>query len=366
MNIPLTAIDEERDRQALAAAEAIAANVLLRNADGNDGQFSRDAFAALAESGLMGMAIPRTMGGLELSFSGQARVFAALAAGDLTPTFVLSQHQGCTTLVAVTPHAHLRERWLPALARGAAHGANGFNFLNLPLERAPMKARPVAGGYLFDGTLPWVTAAHHSDILAAGAVLPDGNQILAAIPLKADVTKDDGTISIDPAMELAALSGSDTTEVRCDGYFVADSDILLGPSPQVLKTTFRGATGYVPTAIITGHIKSSLVLIEDAAARRGGTAQQIAAWLRAELTAFETALYAALAQGDFESAPVLRGKANALSARAAHLALIVGGGTGYRVGHTAQRLYREAGFFSVWSASGTIIPETLTHLLTLP
>jgi len=359
-------ITQTADTHALAAAHDIALTELRPKADATEGTYPVAALRAIAAAGLNGMAIPQAYDGLDLSFTAQARIFAELASGDLAATFVLSQHQGCTTLVAATPHAHLRERWLPGLANGSVHGANGFNFLNLPLDRAPMKARPVEGGYICNGTLPWVTAAHHSDLLAAGAALPDGNQILAAVPLAEAVARNDGHITIAPPMALAGLSGSDTTEVHCNEYFVASEDVLLGPAPAVLKTTFRGATGYVPTAITLGHARSSLALVEAVAAHKGGTASQMAAWLREQIALLTSDLDAALLADDFDRAPILRGRGNALAGRAAQLALIAGAGTGYRTGFTSQRLYREAGFFLVWSVSGPIIPETLTHLLDLP
>src|SRR6185437_9009977 len=109
---------------------------------------------AIAEAGLLGIAIPTSYGGLELPYLAQAQVFAELAVGDLTSAFIASQHHACTTLVTATPHAESRDRWLPGLASGQLHGANGFNFLNFPPERAPMKAVPVAGGFRLSGALP--------------------------------------------------------------------------------------------------------------------------------------------------------------------------------------------------------------------
>lgn len=365
MSISTTSDAAQRASEAVAEAARLAHAVLRPQGDAADatGSYPQAAIAAIAAAGLLGSAIPTAYGGLDLPYLAQAQVFQQLAAGDVTSAFIASQHHACTTLATATPRAALRDRWLPGLATGELHGANGFNFLNFPPERAPMKAVPVAGGYRWSGALPWVTAAHHSDLLVAGAVLPDGAQLLAALPLRAALARADGAISVDAPMDLVALAASDTTVVRCNDYFVAEDDILLGPGPDLLKTTFRGGTVYVPTAMTLGHVQHCLDLIETIAARKGGTATEMAAWLRDAADGMERDLVAALEAGDFASAPVLRGRGNALVARAAHLALIAGGGTGFRRDQTPQRLYREAGFFSVWSVSGAIIPETLTHLL---
>lgn len=355
-----------RDAQALDCAKQLASEVLRPHANATDstGAWPREQLRAIAAAGLAGIAIPQPMGGLELSYLAQARVFTALAEGGLATAFIMTQHHACTTLVDATPHESVRRRWLPGLASGELHGANGFNFLNFPPERAPMKATPVAGGYRLDGVLPWVTAAHHSDLLVAGAVLPDGMQLLVAIPLRAELASGRGKISVDAPMDLMALAASDTTVVRCDGYEVAAADVMLGPGPDLLKTTFRGGTPYVPTAMTIGHARASLQVIEEVAARKQGTNTTMPDWLRTEISRLDDAVTAALTAGDFARAPELRGQGNALVTRAAHLALIAGGGTGYKRDQTPQRLYREAAFFSVWSVSGTIIPETLTHLIT--
>lgn len=355
----------ERDSQALAAAEHIAAAVLRPLANDLDrrGGFPAAQLEAIRAAGLAGMGIPAAFGGLECSELAQARCFAALAAGDVTPAFVLTQHQSCASLVAASPRLDLRARWLPGLADGTLHGANGFNFLNFPPERAPMRAEIVPGGYRLRGELPWVTAAAHSDLLAAGAVLPDGAQVLLAIPLRRDLAAQPERIRVDPPLDLAALAASATTVVRCDDYVVPDDAVILGPGPDLLKTTVRGATAYVPTALTLGHARACREIVQDAAARKGGTARAMADWLSAEIDRLDEDMVGALEYGDFTQAPMLRGRGNALAARAAHFALIAGGGTGYRRDRTPQRLYREAGFFSVWSVSGQIIPETLAHLL---
>ena len=358
----------KRDATALAAAAALlhAHTTDVANAAERAGTFPEAALTAIAEAGLLGIAIDEDAGGVALSYLAQAQVFAYLTEADVTTAFIASQHHASTTLMQVAQSDRLRARWLPGLAAGTLRGANGFNFLNFPPDRAPMKAVAVTGGFRLTGALPWVTEAHHSDILVAGALLPDAQQLLVAIPLRAALALSSAAISVDASMDLLALAASDTTVVRCAEYFVAEEDVILGPGLNLLKAAGRHSATFVPTAMTLGHTRHCLQLIEAVAAQKGGTAQEIATWLRNETARLDDDLTAALAASDFEAMPRLRGRGNALVARAAHLALIVGGGTGYRQDQLAQRLYREAGFFSVWSVSGAIIPETLTHLIEAP
>ncbi len=348
-----------RDAAALATAEQLAATLPLDP----EPIFPAQALRAFAQAGLLGMNIPLALGGQALSFGAQARIFSRLAEADLPAAFVLSQHQACASLLVASPNPAMCARWLGKMAAGTVLGANGFNFLNFPPDRAPMRAEKYAEGFRLMGTLPWVTAARECRVLVAGAVLPDGDQILAALPLGDLLARQDPGVRVPPAMDLAALVGSATTEVQCDALEIPLTDLVLGPGRDLLKSAVRGATVYVPTAMALGHARASLSLIRDVARRKGGTAEAMATWLDERIAALDADLAAALIAQDFTQAPALRGWANALVARAAHLALIAGGGTGFRQGERAQRLYREAGFFSVWSVSGAIIPETLTHLL---
>lgn len=357
------ATQHERDAQALREARRLADEVLRPMAGALDrsGAYPTAVLQAIAATGIMGMSIPQTEGGLDLSYRVQVELFATLAEGCLAITFILTQHHGCSTLFTASPNTAVRARWLPQLASGAAHGASGFNFLNLPPERATMLAKRVPGGYCFNGSMPWVTAAHHSAVVAAGGVLPDMNQILVAVDLPQAVAM--GTARIDPPMQLAALTASDTTVVHFTDLFAPDEDLILGPTPAVLKAAPRPAMVYVPTALTVGHARASLNVLEEIAAHKGGTAREMAHWVRHEADRLERDILGALASGDFDRMPELRGRGNVLAARAAHLALIAAGGTGYRVESPAQRLYREAGFFSIWSASGQVVPATLAHLL---
>ncbi len=354
---------QERDAATLEAARRLTAEVLRPAAAEIDrtGAYPLAQMQKLAAAGFMGISIPVLEGGSDLSFQAQAELFMILAEGCLTVAFILTQHHGCSTLFTASQNTAMRRRWLPELASGNAHGGSGFNFLNMPPERAPMLAVPVEGGYRLTGSLPWVTAAHQSDVVAAGAILPDMTQIMAAVPLRPALAA--GTATIDPPMQLAGLTASDTTVIHCMDLFAPAESIILGPDPAILKATFRGATTYVPTALTIGHARAALALLDEAASRKGGPASAMAEWVRREADALQRAVLGALAADDFSRAARLRGRGNTLAARAAHFALIVGGGTGYRQAETAQRLYREAGFFSVWSVSGEIIPQTLANLL---
>lgn len=340
-------------QDALGLARALSRDVLEAASDGvEELPYPAPQMQALSASGLFAMAVPRDFGGMELPYRDQARIFAILAEGCLTTAFVFSQHHVFCAMVTAAEDNALRKKLLPGLARAEIHGANGINFLHLPPERAPMRARKVEGGWRYSGTLPWTTAAAHSDLLAAGAVNEDGLQMVCAVPMR-----NTAGVAIDPPMRLAALTASETTSVHFDEVFVPDASVLLGPATEILKTHL-GPTTFVATAVTLGHARRSIRLAS--ATKAPAIAARVDA-LRQDLHVFERDFEEALEAQNRARVPPLRGRGNVLAMRAAYLALIACGGTGFREGGTSNRLYREAAFFSVWSVGGDVIPRTLEN-----
>ncbi len=321
-------------------------------------EFPHAQWTAIAESGLCGLGVPTAYGGLDVSNAEQAAAFRTLAEGCLTSSFILCQHHVCATLLAAAASAAPRQKWLEKLARGHAIGANGINFLNLPPERAPMKAERTADGFVLRGTLPWTTAAAHSSVLAAGAVLDDTTQLIALVPLSHP------RVRVDDPLQLLALTASHTTSVHLDGVEVGPEDVLVGPAPQVLQLRKQRPTAFVATALTVGHARGTLDRLAERVVRRPPFWEPAVASARGEVEALERRLAETSAANDFDAIPALRARANVSAVQVAHLLLMEGGGTGYRAGQTPQRLLREATFFSVWSVAGEVLPNSVRRVTT--
>ena len=110
---------------------------------------------ALAAAGLYGIAGPAEAGGLNADLATLCRVIEIMAGGCLTTTFVWLQHHGAVRAIAATDNNLLRSRWLSPLCRGERRTgiALGGARPGPPL----LRAKRVSGGYLLDGTAPWVT-----------------------------------------------------------------------------------------------------------------------------------------------------------------------------------------------------------------
>ena len=319
--------------------------------------FCSDALRALGSSGLLGMAVPRAYGGLDLHPATQARIFCELAAGCATTAFVVSQHHVVTALLASSPNEGLKSLWLPRLASGEVLGADGINFWRQARATPPMRATPVASaeGWTLDGVLPWVTGARHCQLLVCGALLDDASQLVVALPAGEH-------LEVGAPQDLLAFGGSQTSSVRLQGVQVAPAQLVLGPHADVLASVPRRGTTYVPTFMALGQARASLEACQPWAAQRGDDAVALLAEVQAELESVGTRAQCAVEAGDVGAATGLRAEANLLVQRAAQLCLALGSGSGYARGALPERLYREAAFWLVWSVGGAILPTTLAAM----
>ncbi|HXM58295.1 MAG TPA: acyl-CoA dehydrogenase family protein [Candidatus Dormibacteraeota bacterium] len=108
------------DAAELLAGAGAVADVLAGQARAVDeaGAFPRRGMETLRGSGLMGLLVPREHGGLAGSCAQLAEVGQVLAGGCLSTAMVWGMH--CQQVAVLVDHAHprLRDRVLPAVARG--------------------------------------------------------------------------------------------------------------------------------------------------------------------------------------------------------------------------------------------------------
>src|SRR5262249_14917317 len=134
-----------------------------------------------------------------------------LAGACLTTAFILSQREAACRRLLACHQKELCRSLLPSLARGETFATVGLSQLTTSRQhsRPAMAGRFQGGVLILDGIMPWVTGATQADYLITGAVLPDGRQVLAIVP------RGQQGLLIGPPLDLMALRGSLTAEVRC-------------------------------------------------------------------------------------------------------------------------------------------------------
>src|SRR5262249_41733808 len=209
---------------------------------------------------------------------------------------------------------------------------------------------------VLNGVMPWVTGAPHADYSVTGAVLPDGKQVLAIVPGKFP------GVEIGPVLDLTALRGSLTAEVRCHHVALPRKWLMAGPADQVLAGKSGGTGGLETSCLALGLANAAIGRIKKEGHVRPDLAR-LADLLehslqRARVEMFQLARAGATAQ----TAGLLRGRANRLVLRSTQAALTASKGTGFVRPHPAQRWARQALFFLVWSCPRPATEATLAYL----
>ncbi len=313
---------------------------------------------ALVQAGVPGWSIGGADGGAGLAATALLAGYEQLASACLTTCFILSQRDAAVRRIEASANENLRRELLGPLARGAQFATVGLSQLTTSRQhlKPTLTARAQGDAFVLDGAIPWVTGAAHADHLVIGAVTDAGMQLLAALP--ADLPG----VHVGPAMDLMALQGSLTAEVRLEQVALERRWLLAGPAERVLVTGRGGPGGLETSCLALGLAGAAIDYVAHESVVRADL-RDSAENLERERRKLRTDLHRLADEGGAaENATALRTLANSLVLRAAQVALTVSKGTGFLRDHPAQRWARQALFFLVWSCPRPTTEATLAHL----
>jgi butyryl-CoA dehydrogenase len=306
-----------------------------------------------ADLGALRWSIPTDHGGQGLDRVRQLEGNEQLASACLTTAFILSQREAAVRWL-VQASDSIRRRYLSPLARGEDFATVGLSQLTTSGQhRAPsLRVRAADGVYHLNGNVPWITGADHADLIVIGGVLENDQQVLLLLPRTLP------GVSVEPPLTLAALAGSRTARLQCQGVEVPADLLLAGPGERVV----RSGGGLDTSCLALGLARSAVTFLHQEAQRRANVAPA-AGRLTDALDAARRRLHL-LAQGTPADADVLalRVDCTRLVLRATQAALAVAKGTGFVLPHPAQRWFRQAQFFLVWSCPQPVASALLDDL----
>ena len=323
---------------AVSRAEQLSRTVLFPSAAAVDAADLVPAghLDALAAAGLYGIAGPAELGGLDADLATFCRVIEILASGCLATTFVWLQHHGAVRALAACANGQLRETWLRPLVQGRRRAgiALGGARPGPPL----LQATRTAGGYVFDGTAPWVTGWGLIDVIYTLARDSEGQLIAALLPARPSETLAASRLN------LVAVNASATVELRFAAHPVPDGLICsVFPHADWLA---GDAQGLRPNGSLSLGVAARCCLLIGASP------------LDAELVGVRDRLDSA----DAEAMPAARAAAAEFAFRAAGAAIAAAGSRGILVGQHPQRLAREAEFLLVFGSRPAIKESVMTLL----
>jgi alkylation response protein AidB-like acyl-CoA dehydrogenase len=318
------------------------------------GPWASGCFTALAQRGVLAGFIPIDGGGTAANESAIVEFLISLGTACLTTALALTQWASGCRIIAEADDTE-RRRHLPGLASGATSTTVGISQLTTSrrhLGRPAILAREDRDGWRLEGLCPWVTGGDSVDTIVTGGVTAGDEPLFFIIETAA------AGVTIDPPMQLLALSGSRTSAVHFNN----------APALAVIRPTAArrpGAGGLTTSALAVGVARRCVAMLRAEAGRRAEIADATASLTEETEILAKRILQAIRAGIDPADRDQLRGEANSLVLRASQAALVASKGAGFVVGHPAELAVREAMFFLVWSCPQAVAAATLCELAAL-
>lgn len=324
-----------------------------------------DNFDALAHAGLAGLPVPAAFGGLDAPPAVQRQVAREMAAACGVTHFTVAQHWSACKILAHGQAEPLKARLLPLLARGQRWVA--ISFAHLRRGGAPLlRATPVEGGFQLDGTAPWVTGYGLMDSCVFGATLPDGNFVYlwAPFPGTQDATAQQGEMRASEVMALCAMTASATVSLDIAGWFVPAQHVLVHTDAAHLEQQDHDSV-LNGTNMTLGALQAAARLLEETAVKKPlPSIRQAADHWRDVSRTLEAEVEALLESPplDFPRALALRARTIEQAVRGAHAAVAAISGAANLLSNPAQRVLREAMFYTIQAQTRDVQDETLRLL----
>jgi alkylation response protein AidB-like acyl-CoA dehydrogenase len=266
--------------------------------------------------------------------------------------FVWVQHHAPVRMLAASGNAALCERHLDDLCSGRILGGVAFAYLRRPGPPAVV-ATPVPGGYRIDGEAPWVTSWGLAGLYAVAARLGD-HVLFFTVPGRSTAA-----VRASPPLALAAMNASSTVRLAFDGLVVPAEDVLSTLSFEQWRAQDRLTTAQ-PNPAAFGIAATCVRLLAD-------LSPEAAEDLGAELATCRIRSYDLADAGRTDDAQVrmmveARAWSLELAVRTATALIASTGGRALGADHPAQRLLREAAFFTIQAQTPGLRAATLAQL----
>ncbi len=300
-------------------------------------------------------------GGNGLGLFAQIEVMRAVGAECGATAFSVWCQSACAWYLHQTDRAVVRERYLKDVLQGKILAGTGMSNTVKHLaniEKHLLQAEKTDGGYIVNGSLPWVSNIGENHIWASSAQLGDEGYVMFVTGGHVE------GISLHACPEFCALEGTQTLNVRYENVFVKEADILADAAEfpayiQKIKTGFILLQMGIGAGVVEGCL-GVIRMANVSSAEVNRFLDYSFDEIRADLEAAwaETERLSDLAwdnRPDALATLKLRAAASELTLAASQSAALHAGAKGYLMRSPAQRRMREAMFVA-------IVTPALKHL----
>jgi len=359
----LTAAPPPGATNLLAAVRAVAQGPLAQQADAIDrqGHYPHAVLKELAALGAMSAHLdaPAGPGDFFLAIQAMAEVSKVCGATG----FMMWCQAVCGLYLQQSGNPALMGE---VLQRHAAGGGMGGTALSNPMksyaqiESLLLKATPVEGGYVVNGTLPWVSnlqADHYCGAIAAviDSAAKDGDTSPPSREVMFLLRCDAPGVELRECPSFSAMEGTGTWALRLKDHFIGAGEIIADPAKPYIAR-IRAAFVMLQCGMAVGITQGAIDSMWAVEAQLGHVNQFLEDRpdaLQAELDALAGRVQV-MAQTPFDTSTeffidVLDARAHGaeLCLRATQSALMHQGARGYLMSSDVQRRVREAHFVAI-------------------
>ncbi|MBE9031985.1 acyl-CoA/acyl-ACP dehydrogenase [filamentous cyanobacterium LEGE 11480] len=358
MNLPTASLSEEnRIDSLLKTAIAPQATQLDR-----DPQALKAAFRLLGEHQLLGLRAPREWGGQDWEATAVYQFIEQSTRYSGALAFLQIQHQRAVQEVAASNNQALKQAYLKQATSGQL--GLGVGYSHLRRVKQPISVTQTDGGYIFNGTVPWITGFGIFDYWLLAAELPDGQAVFVLVPFvpsEQGNPGDDGVMIFDPPLALAAMGSTQTVTATLQDYFVSETQLVDIKPPGWIHAYDR-AHPFTYCFFTLGCAQAGLDILAQARRSDIPAIADTYAALNQEVQQCRDQIYQMLANPVFADCLRLRAWSIDQATRCAHAAVAASRGAANYSDHPAQRVYRESLVFTVFGQNNDVMNATLESM----
>lgn len=319
-----------------------------------DGLYPEAVLKKLGAIGAFNHHLPATRTDAVSDMSAAIQAMATVSHECMSTGFTMWCQDTCGWYLQTAANPTVRDNWLPKVSSGEVLAGTGMSNTMKAfagIEELRLKGKRVEGGYIVNGTLPWVSNLGEDHVFGTQFELEGsaGRSVMALV----DCASEGFTLRL--SAHFTALEGTRTFACIFEDVFIPDEMIIDEDGGAFLKRARSGIV-LLQFGMGVGNIQSCIDLCRDVEPMLGhvnGYLDDRPDELQADLDDAVDAVLA-LAEDPFETSDEffqdllqLRLAAGELALRASQSAMLHTGAKGYLKTAPAQRKLRESYFVAI-------------------